>query len=351
VEEAGPGAAHAGLSCVSCHVGATHFPHDSAAATPIACTRCHAAVSAALAGVHASGRSRVDCVECHGAHGVKTVAWLRTAEGRAAVTEACGRCHRSQLPRAGDVHAGRAACADCHGAHAVAPVQDPKTHGIALATARRCAACHANEAASWLADAHGTRAVRDAGKNAGDSAATSSGAAAHGAVGRSAGGAKEAGGASSTASGATCVDCPRGHAVRNPADTAAHFAFAETCTRCHAAYGATFRENYHGQATQVGSERAALCADCHTAHRVYPASDPRSSVAPANRLATCRRCHPSAAGRFADYRPHADPRSGSPGLFAVWLLMTVLLGAVTLVYVVHAALVSRRTLIERRSKP
>jgi hypothetical protein len=202
-------------------------------------------------------------------------------------------------------------------------VRDPAAHGVAVATARRCASCHAKEAAAYWVDAHGTRALRDA--------------ASPNALGRD--------------TGATCVDCHRGHAVRNPADTAAHFAFAETCTHCHPAYAATFRENYHGQATQVGSERAALCADCHTAHRVYAASDPRSSVAPAHRLATCRRCHVQAAGLFAEYRPHADPRSGSPGLFAVWLAMTVLLGAVTLVYVVHAVLVSRRTLIERRSKP
>jgi hypothetical protein len=140
--------------------------------------------------------------------------------------------------------------------------------------------------------------------------------------------------------------------VRNPADSAAHFAFAETCTHCHPAYGATFRENYHGQATRVGSAQAALCANCHTAHAIYPASDPRSSVSAARRLATCRRCHSTASGRFADYRPHADPTSPArnPGLFALWLAMVVLLAGVTAVYLVHAVLVTRRTLIERRTQ-
>ena len=348
--QAGPGAAHASLSCVSCHVGATRFPHGSEAATPIACTRCHpAADSARYASVHGSGRVLVTCTDCHGAHDVRTVAWLRTVAGHAATADACGRCHRSQLPAAGDVHGSRAVasgmgsvraggakdaaeaasvsfgatCTDCHGAHVIRPVRDPEAHGVAVATARRCASCHPKEAAAYWTDAHGTRALRDAASQT--------------PLGRD--------------TAPTCVDCHRGHAVRNPADTAAHFAFAETCTHCHPAYGATFRENYHGQATQVGSERAALCADCHTAHSVYAASDPRSSVAPAHRLATCRRCHVQAAGLFAEYRPHAEARGGSPGLFAVWLAMTVLLGAVTLVYVVHAILVSRRTLIERRSRP
>jgi len=316
------GAAHATLSCLSCHVGATWFPHGPEAATPIPCSRCHTAAEGVLrASVHGGGR--VPCTSCHGAHDVKAAAWLGSFAGRAAIAQACARCHPSQLPDARDVHGSRATCTDCHGAHIMRPVHDPATRGVAVATARRCATCHSREAASYWADAHGTRAARDAASPA--------------PLGRD--------------SGPTCVDCHRGHAVRTPADTAAHFAFAETCTHCHAAYGATFRENYHGQATQVGSERAALCADCHTAHSVYPASDARSSVAAANRLATCRRCHTQAAGLFAEYRPHADPRSGSPGLFAVWLAMTTLLGAVTLVYVVHAALVSRRTLIERRSKP
>jgi two-component system response regulator AtoC len=345
----GPGEAHATLSCVSCHVGAKAFPHGPEAAAPTACTTCHApADSAVHASVHGAG-TVVACTSCHAAHDVKSAAWMRSPDGRAATARSCVRCHPAQVATAGDIHGARATCTDCHGSHAVRPVRDPLTHGVALGTARRCATCHAAEAAAYWADAHGTRALRDAASRTPLGRDTS--AATPGVASGRAGGAKEAGGSGSAASGPTCVDCHLGHAVRNPADTAAHFAFAKTCTHCHAAYGATFRENYHGQATLVGSERAALCADCHTAHSVYAASDPRSSVAPGHRLATCRRCHVQAAGLFAEYRPHADPRSGPPGLYAVWLVMTILLGAVTLVYVVHAVLVSRRTLIERRSKP
>ena len=319
------GGAHGSLPCVGCHVGALTFPHGGAAATPIACTRCHGAVDAAVhASVHATGSAPgATCLDCHGAHGARTAAWLRSPEGRSAANQACAVCHRGQLPAAHDVHRTVAGCIDCHGGHDIRPVRDPATRGVPLAMARRCAACHAAEAASYWADVHGRGAVRDAAASAPPGRDTS----------------------------ATCVDCHLGHAVRNPADSAAHFGFAETCTRCHGAYGATFRENYHGQATQVGSRRAALCANCHTAHAVYPASDPRSSVAAANRLTTCRHCHPSASGRFADYRPHADPtRPGrNPGLFAVWLSMVLLLGVVTAIYLVHAVLVSRRTRLERRS--
>jgi two-component system response regulator AtoC len=354
----GPGFAHGSLACVSCHVGALTFPHLGAAATPIPCANCHAAADTVLhASVHGAGPgagagagagaggAAVTCVACHGAHAVRTVAWLRSAAGRGTTNGACAACHPGQLPAPHDVHGPVAACTDCHGAHDVRPVRDRATGGVPVAVSRRCGACHAAEAASYWGDVHGRAAVREAAGRVPpgrDTAAATDGA------GRDRAGGAQAGGVAS----ATCVDCHQGHAVRNPADSASHFAFAETCTRCHRAYGATFRENYHGQATRVGSRRAALCADCHTAHAIEPASDPRSSVSDAHRLATCRRCHPAATARFADYRPHADPTSPrrNPGLFAVWLAMVLLLGAVTAVYVVHAVLVQRRTRLERRAK-
>jgi DNA-binding NtrC family response regulator len=322
--DTGAGSAHAALACVRCHVGALTFPHGSAAASPVACTSCHAMVDTVLhASVHGARGRPASCTSCHGAHQVRTVAWLGTPAGRAAMSRSCAACHARQLPAPSDVHAAAAGCSDCHGGHAVRPLRDPATHGVPVAMARRCAACHRREADQYWADVHGRGAAREAASPV--------------ALGRD--------------TSATCVDCHQGHAVRNPADSAAHFAFAETCTRCHQAYGATFRENYHGQATRVGSARAALCANCHTAHAIFPASDPRSSIAPAHRLATCRRCHTAATGRFADYRPHADPTSPArnPGLFALWLAMVVLLAGVTAVYLVHAVLVSRRTLLERRA--
>ena len=321
--DSGPGDAHGALSCVSCHRGALRFPHGAEAATPVACTSCHATVDSVLhASVHGAGKG-VACTSCHGDHRVRTVAWLGTPAGRAAGDRACAACHESRRPAPGDVHAQAAGCSDCHGGHAIRPLREPATGGIPLAVARRCSACHQAEAAQYWADVHGTGAVRDA-----------------------------AAAAPPRTPSPTCVDCHQGHAVRNPADSASHFAFAETCTQCHPAYGATFRENYHGQATRVGSARAALCANCHTAHAVYPASDARSSVSAGRRLATCRRCHASAGGRFADYRPHADPTSPArnPGLFALWLASVILLAGVSAVYVVHAVLVSRRTAIERRAK-
>jgi hypothetical protein len=42
----------------------------------------------------------------------------------------------------------------------------------------------------------------------------------------------------------------------------------------------------------------AICADCHASHAIYDVDDPRSSIAPANLLGTCQRCHPGAETNF-----------------------------------------------------
>jgi len=320
--------AHRGILCVRCHPRAEQFPHVAEAGIAAPCESCHAAADSTWrAGVHhfATGDSaRARCVECHGSHRIVPVARLAHLAGAATMNGACVRCHADMAPAPGDVHADSVACIQCHGAHAMRPVRDPATNGLAVGIARACASCHPREAREYWEDAHGALAARQA---AGEAP-----------LGRD--------------TAATCMDCHWGHAVRVPQDRRAHFAFADACIRCHPRYGATFRESYHGQATRVGSERAALCADCHTAHSVYPTANPASSVSAARRTAMCRQCHAEATARFAGYLPHADPRDRArfPGLYALWLAMTILVVVVTLIYIAHAVLVSRRTVLERRRR-
>ncbi|MFO7768562.1 MAG: cytochrome c3 family protein [bacterium] len=47
----------------------------------------------------------------------------------------------------------------------------------------------------------------------------------------------------------------------------------------------------HGEALRQGDEDVATCVDCHTSHRILPASDPRSAVAPGQVPSTCASCH------------------------------------------------------------
>ena len=89
------------------------------------------------------------------------------------------------------------------------------------------------------------------------------------------------------------------------------------CARCHDdeptmlkhevatdAY-ASYRADYHGFTIDYYRRHdpsmwryEAICTDCHRSHAVYRASDPRSSIAPANLLDTCQQCHPEAESNF-----------------------------------------------------
>ncbi|MEK6767800.1 MAG: hypothetical protein AABY85_02305, partial [Gemmatimonadota bacterium] len=265
------------------------------------------------------------CVACHGGHDVARSGFLPTAAGRAHMHEACRRCHPGQVRSAArDVHGDSIACTSCHGTHDMRPVPDEATRKIDVALARACSACHSKESATYWGDVHGRTAARQA-----------SGVEPIGAD-----------------TAATCISCHGEHGIRRASDPAWRFAVADACTRCHEAYGASYRDSYHGQASKVGSLRAAECADCHNAHGVLPASDSASSVSATNRIATCRRCHTTARGGFAGYRPHANPRSRAqnPLLFYVWLFMNTALFGTMIVWGAHTVLWYRRTMVDRRRR-
>jgi len=78
----------------------------------------------------------------------------------------------------------------------------------------------------------------------------------------------------------------------------------ELCGGCHAdplgmhAYGietdqlAQYRISAHGRAVlEKGNLEAAVCSDCHGAHGILPAHDPRAPTARANQPKTCGKCH------------------------------------------------------------
>ena len=115
-----------------------------------------------------------------------------------------------------------------------------------------------------------------------------------------------------------CTDC-HGDPASGEFNTSAFRAeIPSRCARCHdneqmmAKYQVatdaydTYLPGYHG--TTIEYYRAndptswryeAVCSDCHQAHAIYKPDDPRSSVAPANLLQTCQKCHPGAQANFA----------------------------------------------------
>lgn len=47
----------------------------------------------------------------------------------------------------------------------------------------------------------------------------------------------------------------------------------------------------HGKKWEKGDKNVAICTDCHTSHKILPASDPSSSIYPLNVPSTCAKCH------------------------------------------------------------
>lgn len=67
----------------------------------------------------------------------------------------------------------------------------------------------------------------------------------------------------------------------------------QTCGRCHEKDSQQYLKSVHGRGlVRSGLQVTAVCADCHGAHGIHLASDPRSTLAVARVGGTCGRCHP-----------------------------------------------------------
>ena len=169
------------------------------------------------------------------------------------------------------IHGSMFTCVDCHtdvksSAHETAPKKIS------------CATCHADEQANYEKSFHG-KAVQ-----AGNTSA------------------------------ATCVDChgsphellPAG----DPKSRVAHANIPATCGSCHgqqfvmekdglrAQMVASYQQSVHGHAVANGSEKAAVCTDCHGAHDIQDAKDPKSPIFKFNVPLTCGKCHQQISAEF-----------------------------------------------------
>jgi cytochrome b subunit of formate dehydrogenase len=79
----------------------------------------------------------------------------------------------------------------------------------------------------------------------------------------------------------------------------------KNCGNCHAYAERSYTKTYHGQVAALGYGNIATCFDCHGSHAIRPASDPASSVSPANLLTACQKCHQDATPGFATFQSHA----------------------------------------------
>jgi hypothetical protein len=100
----------------------------------------------------------------------------------------------------------------------------------------------------------------------------------------------------------------------------------------------SYRRSFHYKAIKFGARETAVCDDCHTAHRIRPASDSTSTIASAALPATCGQtaCHPGAGARFAvSGANHLDLRvKREPLLWAEeWLFRLLTAGTMAMLVV------------------
>jgi hypothetical protein len=336
---------HGTLSCVDCHADlatTTEFPHPEKLAR-VDCSTCHPdVVDKYKEGVHARARERgtgeaATCVNCHGSHDILPSSNPQSRTYHLNAAAMCSTCHADPaltakvgLPRevatayADSIH-GRAVsrsgltvaptCSSCHGAHDIFEPSDPKSRVATPHVPETCGTCHEGIAFKFNAGVHGS--VLAKGKTGAPA----------------------------------CQTCHTAHAIQQSESTAWQLSAIGQCGTCHADRVATFKDTFHGQVTALGSRVVAGCADCHGAHEVLPASDPRSPIAPANLVQTCGKCHEGATANFVKYDPHADKhdRQRNPVLYVVSKIMTVLLAGVFSFFGLHTTLWFTREIRARRA--
>jgi cytochrome b subunit of formate dehydrogenase len=94
---------------------------------------------------------------------------------------------------------------------------------------------------------------------------------------------------------AVCTDCHGTHEILDAKDAKSpifKFNVPSTCGQCHDAISKEFTQSIHGQAIANGNWQAPVCTDCHGIHSIKSHLDPTSPVAAQNLAqATCARCH------------------------------------------------------------
>ena len=232
----------------------------------------------------------LDCLKCHGQH---VHQMLPVTDSRSPVfldhqVALCGSCHdehwktyNASVHGHGLFESGllvTAVCADCHGAHDIYYAADRRSTLHRANVAVTCGECH--------------RYIEDSLQQS---------------VHRQDGGSAE----SQASSGKTqlkpgCVDCHQGHDEPRHLATGYRLQLPNRCGNCHADLLLGYNVSMHGQLTRLGYEPAAKCSDCHGAHDTLGVNDPKSRLAGANRLQTCRQCHTNAVQNFVQFDPHAN---------------------------------------------
>ncbi len=317
---------HGSLKCGDCHSAIKDYPHPDQM-TPVKCESCHADQAAGLVGSVHANRAEHPCTSCHGdAHFIFPKEDPRSAVYALNIPRTCGACHGNEalarkhgLPNIYPMYIDSihgfalskegllvaANCQSCHGSHHILSHKDLLSPTYKTNIPKTCGSCHAGITENYMGGVHG-KAVAAGDLNA-----------------------------------PVCTDCHTAHAILQPTEATFRMQSTPICGSCHKEKLSTYRDTFHSQLGALGGYvETARCWDCHGAHDVLPASDPRSPIAPANLVATCGKCHVGANASFVQYQPHANAhnRKLNPGLYFVRLFMNLLLISVLTFFVIHTLL-------------
>lgn len=95
---------------------------------------------------------------------------------------------------------------------------------------------------------------------------------------------------------AVCTDCHGEHDILSAADPKSpinKLNVPQTCAKCHSDIQKQYAQSIHGEAIARGNWQAPVCTDCHGIHTIKAPNNPSSSVAAANVQNTCGQCHGS----------------------------------------------------------
>ncbi|HEU4509997.1 MAG TPA: cytochrome b/b6 domain-containing protein [Pyrinomonadaceae bacterium] len=300
-------AASPDLQCQGCHAPGKTLPYLGGAKFH---TQAHDAYDI---GFHAKaiqgGRRAATCVDCHARNGDMTTilpaADLNSTISRNNIADTCGRCHGDKSVMRGtgisdrpflsyreSVHAkalahgntAAAVCTDCHKSHDILPASDSRSPIAKINIPSTCSKCHQAESAQFMESVHGQAVMRGVSRSP------------------------------------VCTDCHGIHGITSPVEqataTASTAVATDTCAGCHEGVALTrefgvaaervssYKDSYHGLASQMGSKTVANCASCHGVHNILPSSDPRSMISANNLPQTCGQCHVGAGVNFATGRIH-----------------------------------------------
>lgn len=155
---------------------------------------------------------------------------------------------------------------------------------------------------------------------------------------------------------AVCADCHSAHRIGNTSADPVKLAITASCGSCHEPQYQSYKATYHGQITTLGYPYTAKCYDCHGAHGIVAVKDPESKVHPANRLETCQSCHNGKKGvgeapaGFVSFQPHGrtDDFERYPQMWIGFRIMVGLLVGTFAFFWLHTALWFYREWKERQ---